>query len=428
MTRVRWFGVAATFVLAACSDGGRADDAPSTTEPPGPVIVTTTVPTAPTTSTASRLPTSPNASTLPTPATSAPATTPSADPVVSFESIGDFDQPLDVAWRPGDPTLFVVEQPGTIVAFDPATGERRTALDLTDLTDARAEQGLLGVVIDPTGEVAYVNHIDDGGDTDIAAYAVAADGTFDPASRRLLLEIDQPYSNHNGGDLAIGPDGLLYIGMGDGGSGGDPQRFALDLSSPLGKILRIDPAAPSGGRPYTIPADNPFVATEGALPELFSIGLRNPWRFTFDPVTADLWIADVGQNEFEEVNVVPAPPDGSIAGAGVSFGWSAYEGTERFNSDQPADGHLSPVVVYPHGADCSVSGGAPYRGSAVPDLVGWYVYADYCSGNVWGLDVALGRSLLLGTVAGSVTAVVAGPDQELYVTTAAGPVLRIVAG
>jgi glucose/arabinose dehydrogenase len=364
-----------------------------------------------------------------TPAVTTPAvTTPPADPVVAFDEVGEFDQPLDVAWRAGDPTVFVVEQPGRVVALDPATGDRRTVLDITELTEARAEQGLLGVVFDPGRSVAYVNHIDAGGDTDVVEYAVGTDGTFDPASRRVLLEIDQPYANHNGGDLAIGPDGLLYVGMGDGGSGGDPQRYSLDLSSLLGKILRIDPASPEGDRPYTVPADNPFVGVEGARPEIFAIGLRNPWRFTFDPVTADLWIADVGQNAFEEVNLVPAPADGSIAGAGASFGWSAFEGTERFNADQPAEGHVPPVLTYPHGADCSVSGGAPYRGTAIPALVGWYVYADYCSGNVWGLNLGLGRSLLPGTVPGSVTAVVAGPDQELYVTTAAGPVLRIVAG
>jgi glucose/arabinose dehydrogenase len=240
------------------------------------------------------------------------------------------------------------------------------------------------------------------------------------------MTIDQPYRNHNGGDLAIGPDGLLYIGLGDGGSGGDPERRALDVGSVLGKILRIDPAA-AGDQPYAVPPDNPFAGTAGAAPEVWSIGLRNPWKFTFDPVTGDLWVADVGQNQFEEVNVVPPGADGAIAGRAVSFGWSAFEGTERYNPDQPAEGHVAPVLTYRHGADgCSISGGAPYRGEAIPDLWGGYVYSDYCSGRIWVLDLAGGRNLHAGTLE-SVTAVVAGPDRELYVLSGNGPVHRVVA-
>ena len=191
----------------------------------------------------------------------------------------------------------------------------------------------------------------------ISEFAVGADGTFDRDSERVLMNVDQPYANHNGGDLAIGPDGMLYIGLGDGGSGGDPERRALDVGTLLGKISRIDPT-PSGDLPYTVPPDNPFVGTAGALGEIWSIGLRNPWKFTFDPITRDLWIADVGQNQFEEVDFVAAPADGSVAGRGVSFGWSAYEGNARFNEDQPADGHVAPVLTYSHGADGARSAAA----------------------------------------------------------------------
>jgi glucose/arabinose dehydrogenase len=298
-------------------------------------------------------------------------------------------------------------------------------LDITDLTDAAGEQGLLGLDFHPAGDRAYVNYIDGNGDTVISEFAVGADGTFDRDSERVLMNVDQPYPNHNGGDLAIGPDGMLYIGLGDGGSGGDPERRGLDLGTLLGKISRIDPT-PSTELPYTVPPDNPFIGTAGALGEIWSIGLRNPWKFTFDPVTHDLWIADVGQNQIEEVDVVPAPTDGSVAGRGASFGWSAFEGDTRFNSDQPADGHVAPVLTYSHGADgCSISGGAPYRGAAIPDLWGGYVYSDYCSGKVWALDYAGARNLQLGT-RDSVTAVIAGPDQELYVLSASGSVDRIV--
>ena len=265
-----------------------------------------------------------------------------------------------------------------------------------------------------------MNYIDSNGDTVIAEFTVGADGTFDRDSERVLMVVDQPYANHNGGDLAFGPDGMLYIGLGDGGAGGDPERRALDVGTLLGKISRIDPT-PSGDQPYTVPPDNPFVGTDGALGEIWSIGLRNPWKFTFDPVTHDLWIADVGQNQFEEVDFLAAPTDGSVAGRGVSFGWSAFEGDTRFNDDQPAEGHVPPVLTYSHADGCSISGGAPYRGAAIPDLWGGYVYSDYCAGTIWALDLAGARNLELGSV-DSVTAVVAGPDQEIYVLSATGSV------
>ena len=347
------------------------------------------------------------------------------DPQVEFVTITEVGAPVDLAWRPGDPTLYVVGQAGIVTAVEAASGAGRTVLDITDLTDADGEQGLLGLDFHPAGDRAYVNYIDGSGDTVISEFPVGADGTFDHGSERVLLNVGQPYSNHNGGDLAIGPDGMLYIGLGDGGSGGDPERRALDTGTLLGKISRIDPT-PSGDLPYTVPPDNPFVGTDGALGEIWSIGLRNPWKFTFDPVTHDLWIADVGQNRLEEVDFVAAPADGSVAGNGLSFGWSAYEGDERFNDDQPADGHVAPVLTYRNGVDgCSISGGAPYRGAAIPDLWGGYVYSDYCSGTVWVLDLAGARNLELGNVP-SVTAVIAGPDQELYVLSAGGSVNLIV--
>ena len=374
------------------------------------------------------------AATAAPPASAAPVTEPPVaptrpasdvgDPQVEFATITELAAPVDLAWRQGDPTLYVVGQAGIITAVDAASGATRTVLDITDLTEANSEQGLLGLDFHPAGDRGYVNYIDGNGDTVISEFAVGGDGTFDRGSERVLMNVDQPYGNHNGGDLATGPDGMLYIGLGDGGSGGDPERRALDLGTLLGKISRIDPT-PSGDVPYTVPSDNPFVGTEGALGEIWSIGLRNPWKFTFDPVTRDLWIADVGQNQFEEVDLVAAPPDGSVAGRGLSFGWSAYEGNERFNDDQPADGHVAPVLAYPHGAECSISGGAPYRGAAIPDLWGGYVYGDYCSGRVRVLDLAGARNLPLGTV-DSITAVVAGPDQELYVLSAGGSVNRIV--
>jgi glucose/arabinose dehydrogenase len=347
------------------------------------------------------------------------------EPDVTFTEIAVLGQPINLAARPADPTLYVVEQPGLITAVDPVTGDARTVLDLTDLTVALGERGLLGLTFSPDGSLAFTNHTDAGtGATVVSEFQVGPDGVFDRASQRVLLEVAQPFGNHNGGHLVTGPDGRLYIGMGDGGSGGDPERFALDLTTLLGKLVRIDPS-PSADLPYTVPDDNPFVGVDGALPEIFAIGLRNPWKFGFDPANDDLWITDVGQNRFEEINHVPDPGDGGVAGAGLSFGWSAFEGTERFNDDVDPEGHTDPVFTYDHSqGECSISGGALYRGDAIPELVGGYVYSDLCSGRIFAFDVADSRNIVLGQLS-RVTAVLPGPDQELYVVSINGPVHRI---
>jgi glucose/arabinose dehydrogenase len=350
----------------------------------------------------------------------------SGGPAVALTEVAEVDEPVDLAWREGDNGLYLVEQPGRVVRV--ADGEPETVLDVSDLTDAEGERGLLGLTFDPSGDRAYINYTDLDGDTVISEYAVDRDGAFgdDP---RVLLQIDQPYANHNGGDLAFGPDGLLYIGMGDGGDAGDPERRATDPSTLLGKLLRIDPA-PSGDLPYTVPPDNPFVGQDGTAAEIWASGLRNPWKFSFDRDTGDLWIADVGQGSMEEINVAPAV-DGAGAGAGLSFGWSAFEGNERYNEDVSDEGHTMPLSTYSHDLGCSISGGVRVRGTAVPALAGWYVYGDYCSGRLWALEVtgssdALepGEVVELANLE-AVTAVVDGPDGEVYVLSHGGEVRRI---
>ncbi len=413
---------AVALVAAGCGDDGREPIAT------GPAVTFATSSTAAPSTAPETQPTSPEtqpSSTAPV-ATDTPTTVPLGDPVVAFESIGAFDQPVDLAWRADDPALYIVERTGRVVPVrDGAAGA--PVLDITDLTEGRGEQGLLGLTFSPDGAMAYVNHTDDGGDTVIAEYAVGADGTFDPASRRVLITIEQPFPNHNGGNVAIGPDGMLYIGMGDGGAADDPLRAALNVTSLLGKILRIDPAQ-RDGQPYGIPADNPFVGVDGARPEIWAVGLRNPWRFSFDSVTGDLWIGDVGQNVLEEIDVAWAADGG---GRGMNFGWSAWEGSQRYNADQPEQGATPPIYEYEHGdAGCSVSGGAVYRGTAVAALAGWYVFADFCSGYVFGLRIAdrtVAASLTLGQVS-SAAAVRSGPDGELYVVSIEGPVSRIAPG
>lgn len=420
-------------VLAACaSDAEPGADA--TTRDSALVATTSTSPVT------EPLGTSPDeaGTTTPTPGTSDPATTAAADPpstgplvepTISLFEIGSFDQPVDVATIPGDSRLFVVEQPGRVVAVTDLSSD--VVLDITDLTSADAERGLLGLAFHPTDALVYADFTDDAGNTVIAEFAFdAATGAIDRDSLREVLTVEQPYANHNGGKLAFGPDGMLYIALGDGGSGGDPQRHALDLATRLGKILRIDPRA-TGDQPFTVPDDNPFVADPRADPAIWAYGLRNPWRFSFDPETGDLWIADVGQGDVEEIDHAPAT-DRAEAGKGTNFGWSAFEGLDRFNDDQSPDGATMPVYVYRHdGGRCSVSGGALARGTSVPDLDGWYVFGDYCSGEIWALDPAgtvdAPRVVALAELQG-VAAISVGPDRELYAVSNAGPVMRIIAG
>jgi glucose/arabinose dehydrogenase len=242
------------------------------------------------------------------------------------------DQPVALASRPGDDGLFVVERPGRVVRLDDG-GDGRVVLDVTEVVSSDYyEDGLLGLAFDPSGSFAYVYYVSADADTVLAEYSVdPVDGRFDAASAREILVIGQPGPGHNGGQLAFGPDGRLYVGVGDGENPGDPGRWAQRASSKLGKILRIDPR-PTDGSAFEAPSDNPFVDTPGADPTIWASGLRNPWRFSFDSATGDLWIADVGQDTLEEINHVRA--SGGVAGRGANFGWSAFEGDIVFNVDQ----------------------------------------------------------------------------------------------
>ncbi|MGI9034221.1 MAG: PQQ-dependent sugar dehydrogenase [Acidimicrobiales bacterium] len=298
---------------------------------------------------------------------------------------------IALAVRPGDDALYVAQKTGQVrrVSHGQAGGDSvdpGTVLDLSSQVSRGFEQGLLGLVFSPDGAKLYVDYTDTVGNTQVVEYAFAG-GRADGSSRRVVLSVEQPFANHNGGEVAFGPDGKLYVGLGDGGSEEDPNNIGQNLGTLLAKILRIDPAPPAQDpKGYTVPADNPFVNRPGAVPETFAWGLRNPWRFTWDRQTKDLWIADVGQNTYEEVDFQAA---GSPAGA--NFGWSGMEASHPFHGGNPPGGVL-PITEYSHaGGNCSITGGYVYRGSRIPALRGAYVYGDYCSAKVWGLVQSGGK-------------------------------------
>jgi glucose/arabinose dehydrogenase len=325
-----------------------------------------------------------------------------------------------MAIRPGDPALYVAEKVGRVVALSEGS-DPEVVVDLSDEVSLGSEQGLLGLAFAPGGRFLYLNHTDTEGHTHVTEFAFD-DGGIDRDSRREVLFVEQPYSNHNGGALAFGPDGYLYIALGDGGSAGDPMGNARSLSTLLGKLLRISPR-PSGGDPYTIPEDNPFVGRPRARPEIWAYGLRNPWRFSFDKATGDLWIGDVGQNAWEEIDVEPA---GSAGGS--NFGWDLLEGTHAFERRR-APASLPPVYEYPNGgASCAVTGGYVYRGDDVFDLTGAYVFADYCRGGLEALVLRDGRAprhRRLGVRVDALASFGQDADGELYVLSLSGPVFRL---
>ena len=346
------------------------------------------------------------------------------DPIAS-----GLDRPLFLTAPAGDTArLFVVEQTGSIRIIRNRTVLAAPFLDLTDSVSTGGERGLLGLAFAPdyaaSGEF-YVSYTRQDGNSVLARYRVSADPDLaDPASGSPILGVAQPYSNHNGGMVAFGPDGYLYVGLGDGGSGGDPQGTGQDRSDLLGSILRLDV---SGGGGYTIPADNPYATSASFRHELWNWGLRNPWRFSFDRRDGDLYIADVGQNAWEEVNVQPAGSAG-----GENYGWNLMEGDHCYTSGCSQAGLTLPVLEYGHNQGCSVTGGYVYRGPAVPTLVGHYIYADYCSGWVRSFRYQGGQATEQLDRAelrpgGNITSFGEDARGELYVLTQGGGVYRIVA-
>jgi len=346
--------------------------------------------------------------------------------------VGAFKEPIYVTSPPGDPRLFVVQKGGTIVVQGPA-GKKQTFLDISGQVSTDGERGLFSIAFAPdyaTSGLAYVDYTDRNGDSRVVEFKadITDPNRLDPKSRREILFVKQPFANHNGGLLLFDSTGMMVIGFGDGGSAGDPANRAQNLGQLLGKLLRIDPRHPGRAKPYGIPPDNPFVGKAGARPEVWAYGLRNPWRFSFDRQTQDLYVGDVGQDRFEEVDYV-APAKQS----GANFGWSKYEGSQIFKN-QPADESrlVKPIVTYPlKSGACSITGGGVYRGS-VQALQGFYIYSDFCKGEVKGFRMVNGVKMdeksfpALNTP--SIDSFGEDSGGEMYIVSLEGKVYRVGAG
>lgn len=384
----------------------------------GSIATATVVPTATATPTVTPTPTPPRGP-FPPPGLS----------LVPFAEVGERITDLTHA---GDGTgrLFVTTQAGRVLIVRDGVVDPQPFLDVTSrVTSAENEQGLLGITFDPeyarTGEF-YINYTAaaNQGATVVARYRVSADPNIaDVDSETRLLVIPQPAGNHNAGQLQFGPDGYLYVGMGDGGQAGDPWDNAENLMQPLGKMLRI---AVRGQETYAIPADNPFVGRDDVLAEIWAYGLRNPWRYAFDRVTGDLYISDVGQNSYEEINFQPAADPG-----GTHYGWDTVEGYTCYEPASGCDraGKQEPIFIYGHDKGCSVTGGYVYRGEAFPALQGTYFLADFCTGIFWGLQRQPDGSWLSAELLDAEANVASfGEDEagELYVLDLAGTIYRLV--
>jgi glucose/arabinose dehydrogenase len=368
----------------------------------------------------------------------APAASPATSPTGSVNvavAVGGFDSPLDVT-NAGDGSgrLFVVEQAGRIRLVKGGRLVERPFLDITGRIASGGERGLLGLAFHPdypTDPRFFVNYTDRDGNTVVSQFTVSgADPDLgDPNIEVVLMHIAQPFANHNGGAVVFGPDGMLYIATGDGGSEGDPKGNGQRLDTYLGKILRIDvDVAPGASTAYEVPADNPFTTTAGAKPEIWLYGLRNPWRIRFDHETGDLWIGDVGQNAWEEIDVARAGQKG------LDYGWNIMEATHCFNPSSSCDqtGLTLPVAEYDHSLGCAVIGGVVVREPSQGHLNGGYLFGDACSDNLWLMDPAgdqLRQAVLVAKMGRTLSSIGEGEDGSVYATSLGrGELLRISAG
>jgi len=337
--------------------------------------------------------------------------------------VSGLKSPVAVAWRTHDTRIFVAEQTGRIRVVSSGGKLSPTPLLQVGPLSHGNEEGLLGITFSPDGSKLYVDYTDAKMDTHVDEYTMHGDAVI-PTSRRQVLYVKQPFANHNGGEVTFGPDGMLYVGLGDGGGAGDPDHIGQNLGTLLAKILRIDPNA-KGGAAYSIPAGNPFVGRAGARPETWMWGLRNPWRFSFDRKTGDVWIGDVGQDNYEEVDFAPK------GDTGVNWGWSAREGLHGYHGGDPPPGSRDPILDVAHtDGSCAIVGGYVYRGKAIPALDGVYLFGDNCEIHIVGVVESGGKVVArrdLGPTAPQLTTFGEDPEGEVYAVTRRGTVYKFTA-
>ncbi|MDG2261956.1 MAG: PQQ-dependent sugar dehydrogenase [Actinomycetota bacterium] len=345
------------------------------------------------------------ATSLPDPSTNQ-SSTPAGDPHlvagIRFTDEATTPQPVDIAWHPDGRGPFIAGKLGTI--HELRAGEAVLMLDITDSVTTNSERGLVSIAFDAEGEHLYVHWSNLAGDNVLSAWAWSG-SVLDPSAGVDILEVEEPFANHNGGGLAFGPDGHIYWGLGDGGASDDPLNSGQDGSTLLGSILRLSPDPINGG--YTIPHDNPFVDDGEVADEAWAIGVRNPWRMAFDSVTGDLWVGDVGQDRFEEINRL------SPADAGANLGWRCFEAFEPFGGCE-VDRHHLPLVAYGRDLGRSVTGGVVYRGSDIPELFGAYLFADFVSGRIWAIGEGERAAVELPLVVEGAVGLGTDPDGELW--------------
>jgi glucose/arabinose dehydrogenase len=431
-------------LVAACSPLPQPSSTPSATSitsavPSPAASVQESVPVSTSAPPATTQPPSPLASAAPSPAPSASAGAGRFDPtgleLKTDEVVDGLDSPVDItSARDGTGRLFVVEQAGRIRIIKDGKSVATPFLDIVDRIASGGERGLLGLAFHPDypkDPRIFVDYTDLNGDTNISEFSVPT-GTpdkADPATERVLLHVKQPFANHNGGGVVFGNDGMLYIAFGDGGSADDPLGNGQNLNALLAKILRIDVGKPGAAAPYTVPPDNPFVGQANAKPEIWLAGMRNPWRLRFDRPTGDLWIGDVGQNAWEEIDVARAGQ------GGLNYGWNVMEGFHCFSPQLNCDetGLTLPVAEYAHDAGCAVIGGVVVHDPKQPRMDGGYIFSDSCSGTLWMLDPvadADGKSpaTIVGQTGVSVSSINDDEDGTVYLTDLeAGRVLKVSA-
>ena len=419
--RGAWLAIIAMMMMMACTFEPEATPRPSATATPVPPVGSVTpVPTI--------------GSTAPEPAAASVTPAPANVPLpklhaeVVFPSVS-FDRMVYLTHSEGMPDcLYLVLQPGRIMVFDnvPYPSSPETFLDIRSrVSDRGNEEGLLGLAFDPEYQnngffYVYYSAASPRRSV-IARYQASAEtGEVDPSTEKIVMQIGQPFSNHNGGHITFGPDGYLYVGLGDGGSGGDPRGHGQNLGTLLGTILRIDVSTLDETGSYAVPPDNPFVGVEDARPEIWAYGLRNPWRFSFDRKTGELWAGDVGQNKLEEIDVITP---------GGNYGWNIMEGSSCFRGDPCDSGEfVPPVAEYGRDGGCSVTGGYVYRGSRLPDFVGAYLYGDFCTGKIWALRYGDGRVTEHAEIADTdlqISSFAEGPDGEVYILSFTGEIARL---